>query len=82
MLGRAGGRFSTLELFLSSAAHDSHGHSVVSRNFSLGDLMFEPIERLKQQLADGELAIGTSLAIADPLVSEALADSMASNRWL
>ena len=44
--------------------------------------MFEPIERLKQQLADGELAIGTSLAIADPLVSEALADSMASNRWL
>ena len=38
--------------------------------------MFEPIERLKQQLADGELAIGTSIAIADPLVSEALVDSV------
>ena len=38
--------------------------------------MFEPVERLKQQLADGELVIGTSLAIADPLVAEALADGV------
>lgn len=56
MLDRAEDRFSTLDLFLCSAPHDSHGHSAVSGNFSLGDLMFEPVERLKQQLADGELA--------------------------
>ena len=38
--------------------------------------MFAPIDRFKERLAAGELIIGTGLAIADPLVSEALADSV------
>jgi 2-dehydro-3-deoxyglucarate aldolase len=38
--------------------------------------MFAAIEKFKEQLAAGELIIGTTVAIADPLVCDALADSV------